>query len=274
MKTILVPADFSDSANFAMEYAIELAALSGAEIVILNVYHMPLPAGEMPLALVSPQEILGHSTKRIKELESAIRTMSQSRFQVRSLLRQGFAAEEIIVAAEEIKADLIVMGIQGTTSSAAVLMGSVATSVIRKAKTPVLTIPLNTQFKPVRNIAFAFDYNNEPGDKATEQLKTYAKFFNAEIQVVNIVGPEEVPSMESVIAGVKMEDSLATTPHNLHFPAGADVVHELKKFVRANQSDWLVMIPHTYNFLDRLFHKSVTKQAAFQIETPLLTIHD
>lgn len=274
MKTILVPTDFSDSANNAMEYALELASLSGAQIVMLNVYHMPLPAGEMPLALVSPQEILGHSTERIKELESAIRITAQGKFQVQSLVRQGFAAEEIVIAAEEIKADLIVMGIKGSTSSAAVLMGSVATAVIHKGKTPVLTIPVQVRFSTVRNIAFAFDCNNEPGDRPIAQLKAYAKLFNAGIQVVNIVEPEEVPDMKSAIAGVKLEDQLAATRHNLYFPAGTDVVQELKKFVRANHSDWLVMIPHTYNFLDGLFHKSVTKQAAFRMEVPVLTIHD
>jgi len=274
MKTILVPTDFSGVANNALEYAMALASGSGAEIVILNVYHMPVPAGEMPLALVSPQEIVGHSTERIEELESAMRIMSQGKFHVRSLLRQGFAAEEIVSVAKEINADLVVMGRKGATSSVAVLVGSVATAVLRKSKTPVLTIPSKARFKPVKNIALAFDYNNEPGDQVTELLKSLAKLFKAQIQVVNIVGPEEIPGMQAAIAGVRLEDGLATIPHQLHFKEGEDVVHELRKFIRVNQSDWLVMIPHTYNFLNNLFHKSITRQAAFHIEIPLLTIHD
>ncbi len=257
-----------------MEYAIELAAMSKAKIVILNVYHMPLPAGEMPLALVSPQEIIGHSTERIKELESAINIMAYGRFKVESLLRQGFAAEEIVVAAEEVNADIIVMGIQGTTSSAAILMGSVATTVISKVKTPVLTIPGKVRYSPVKNIAFALDYKNEPGDNAIEQLKAVADFFNAGLQVINIVGPDEVPDLEMASVGVRMEDKLEATKHNLFFPVGTDVVQELKKVVQAEHSDWLVLIPHEHNFFGRLFHKSVTKHSAFQIEIPLLTIHD
>jgi nucleotide-binding universal stress UspA family protein len=273
MKTILVPTDFSACAGNAMEYALELASLSGAQIVILNVYHMPLPAGEMPLALVSPQEIIGHSNEQIRELENAIRSTSQGRFPVRSLTRQGFASEEIVNVADEIKADLIVMGIKGTTSSAAVLMGSVATTVSRKGKTPVLIIPDKVRFQPVRNIAFAFDYKAEPGDNAAAQIKAYAKFFNAGIQVVNIAEPEEVPDTNMAIAGVRMEDKLATTRHHLYFTEGTDVAEELIKFVRTHHSDWLVMIPHTYNFPGALFHKSITKQTAFHLEIPLLTIH-
>lgn len=274
MKTILVPTDFSAAADNAVEYAIKLAAQSGANIVLMNVYHLPMPAGEMPLALVSPQEIISHSDARIRELETIVEVKSTGKFKVQTLVKQGFAAEEIVEAASAVNADLIVMGIKGTNSALGAAIGSVTTAVIKHSKTPVLSIPDSVVYKPVKYIAFAFDYNNEPGDRVTDQLKYYAEFFDATIQVINVVGSEEVPSLQMASAGVKMDDKLASTNHNLHYAEGTDVVQELKKFIQTSHSDWLVMIPHEYSFLKGLFHRSSTKQAAFNIDTPLLTIHD
>lgn len=274
MKTILVPTDFSDHASNALDYAIQLAIKSGANLVLMNVYHLPLPAGELPLALVSPQEIVSHSNARITELENSVRKTSAGKFHVKSIVKQGFAAEEIVSAASGINADVIVMGIKGSTSALSVAMGSITTDVIRRSHTPVLSVPASAAYSPVKNLAFAFDYSNEPDERVSEQLKAFAKFFDAQIQVVNIIGPEEIPGMQSAIAGVRMEEKLESAKHKLYFPVGTDVIHELDKFIRAHHSDLLVMVPHEYNFLSGLFHTSTTKQAAFRINTPLLTIHE
>ena len=65
---------------------------------------------------------------------------------VETRLRQGDAAEEILSSAEELGCDLIVMGTHGRSGLGRLLMGSVAESVLRKARCPVLTVksPLST----------------------------------------------------------------------------------------------------------------------------------
>jgi nucleotide-binding universal stress UspA family protein len=57
-----------------------------------------------------------------------------------SLLREGNAADEIRTVADEMKADLIVIGTHGRRGIARALLGSTAENVIRTVKTPVLTI--------------------------------------------------------------------------------------------------------------------------------------
>jgi nucleotide-binding universal stress UspA family protein len=274
MKTILVPTDYSDCANNALEYAIALAKTTGASITILNVYHLPAPAGEVPLMLISPAEILNVNKDRLKGLENAVCLACEGKLKVKSVLRQGFAAEEIGIVATEEKADLIVMGIKGSSSAVSTMMGSVATEVTKKVTQPVLVVPAEYSFRPVKKMVFAFDYISEPGEQATLQLKKYAELFSAELQIVNIVGKEEVPTLANAIAGVRMDDSLVGTPHQLFFQEGTDVIDELSNFIKTHDTDWLIMIPHNHVFLYRLFHKSTTKHAAFRINIPLLTIHE
>jgi nucleotide-binding universal stress UspA family protein len=65
-------------------------------------------------------------------------------------LAEGDAAAEIVRVADEIKADLVVMGTHGRTGLGRLLMGSVAEQVVRKAPCPVLTLttPFGASISP------------------------------------------------------------------------------------------------------------------------------
>ncbi|MBK7854728.1 MAG: universal stress protein [Bacteroidetes bacterium] len=47
MKKILVPVDFSDNSENALEYACELGKKLNAEVFILHSYHVPVPVSEV-----------------------------------------------------------------------------------------------------------------------------------------------------------------------------------------------------------------------------------
>jgi nucleotide-binding universal stress UspA family protein len=193
---------------------------------------------------------------------------------VASLHREGFAVEEIIAAAEEFKVDLIVMGIKGSTSALNIFMGSTTTSVISRSSVPVLTIPENARYKHIENIVFAYDYGKAPNDAVTALLNSYAKQFSATLHVVNVISPDEILQPATALAGVEMDDALATVPHKLYFKESKDIVEELNTFITKHHSDLLVMIPHHHSFLSGLLHQSTSKQAAFRTHVPLLTVHD
>jgi nucleotide-binding universal stress UspA family protein len=273
MKNILVTTDFSEAADNALEYALNLGAATGAAVIILNVYHIPLPAGQVPLMLVSPHEILEQTHERLKELAAATRTAYEHKFAVHSIARQGFAADEIPAAAAELKADLIVMGTTGTGSALATLLGSVTTEVMKRSSVPVLVIPASAQYAAVRQIAFAFDYQ-QPCERTTTLLKHYAELFGAELSIVNVVTPQTKQDAINAAAGLAMDDALATTPHRLYFLEGTDVLLELSRFSEQHHSDWLVVVPHVHGFFHALYHRSISKGAAMRIHIPVLSIHE
>lgn len=270
---IIVPTDFSPAAGNALEYAFNLAAETAGSVTILNVYHVPLPAGEVPLMLISPHEILDKTNERLNELVAAAQTAFEGKFTVSSLSRQGFAAEEIAAVADELKADLVVMGTQGATSSLAALLGSVTVEVMKKTQVPVLVVPLHACYTPVKQIVFAFDYNL-PCTRAAAWLNRYAKMFEVELSIVNVVTPDTEADPKAAEAGVLLDESLAATPHHLHFLSGADVLQELSRFIHERKPDWLVVVPRTHGFFQSLFHRSVAGQAAMRIDIPVLSIHE
>jgi nucleotide-binding universal stress UspA family protein len=73
-------------------------------------------------------------------LENVVARRKGSKTQVDGVLREGVAWEEINKLADEIDADLIVIGTHGRKGLARALLGSVAENVVRTATRPVLTI--------------------------------------------------------------------------------------------------------------------------------------
>jgi universal stress protein A len=137
MKTILYPTDFSADARPAFEVACALAGERQGQLVVLHVERPPLTSlggttGVPPLPNEYGRERLWNELKAIQP--------SRADIVVEHRLEYGDPAKKILEVAQEIGANLIVMGTHGRTGVRRLLMGSVAEQVVRKAPCPVLTV--------------------------------------------------------------------------------------------------------------------------------------
>jgi nucleotide-binding universal stress UspA family protein len=134
-KTILIPTDFSPSANEATRIACSLARAHGSKLFLLHVAQRPITnVGGMP---VPPPPALDWSALK-NELDRVAAGMKD--VEVESRLVEGEPADTIVNVARERGTDLIVIGSHGRTGLSRLLMGSVAEHVVRKAGCPVLTV--------------------------------------------------------------------------------------------------------------------------------------
>ncbi len=141
-KRILSPVDFSETSTHAFDYAVALAERLGAELQVLHVYQMPaylMPEGiyEIPVDI---------DTGLVEKLRTQLNTFVDRRVadKVRTTktVAEGVPYIEIVRQANELKADLVVIGTHGRTGVAHLLMGSVAERVVRTCDVPVMTIRL------------------------------------------------------------------------------------------------------------------------------------
>ncbi len=151
---ILVPTDGSKTARKAAKYAIELAKLSGATVIILNVidragFISPAVPGFVSPSLprvTHPEHLMEPLEDYLKEVAKAdmndiAKICEQNGVQSRSVIRLGHPVEAIVKEAEKSKADLIVIGSHGRSALKAALLGSVTFGVIHKdSKIPVLVV--------------------------------------------------------------------------------------------------------------------------------------
>ncbi|MBL8753249.1 MAG: universal stress protein [Planctomycetes bacterium] len=139
---ILCPTDFSPVAAAALERATMLARTFGAELILVHVVQtFAYPVFDLGLVGVMPQ-LQEEQVQRARERLEQTKAGLGSGLVVRTDLRTGDAREQVLAAARDAKADLIVMGTHGHTGLAHVLLGSTTERVVRLAECPVLTVRL------------------------------------------------------------------------------------------------------------------------------------
>jgi nucleotide-binding universal stress UspA family protein len=137
---ILVPTDFSETAERVLDYAVALAAKLDARIHVVHVIGIPaLGIPEIGLALTSTM-----MDSMVRGNQAALDQLVDKRRDQAAfgevMLRTGDARDMILQAAEEVGADLIVMGTHGRRGISRALLGSVAEMIVRTARCPVLTV--------------------------------------------------------------------------------------------------------------------------------------
>jgi nucleotide-binding universal stress UspA family protein len=138
IRTILVPTDFSECSRAAVEQAAQFAQIFGADIRLLHIMEPPMYGLDFTLSQPeSPPGLREILTEKMRGLTEGLRKLgisAEGRFGI------GVPFLEILQAAKDQAADLIVMGTHGRTGLAHLLLGSTAERVIQRAHCPVLTV--------------------------------------------------------------------------------------------------------------------------------------
>ncbi len=137
---ILVPHDFSESSATAIRYAADWARALDAEITLLHVVE-PVVYPEFYSVDVLPDDLMGRLTTRSEEaLRKAAAELAET-VPTHTAVAVGRASDTITSYVDPEKFDLVVMATRGLSGLEHVLLGSVAESVLRRCRVPMLTIP-------------------------------------------------------------------------------------------------------------------------------------
>jgi nucleotide-binding universal stress UspA family protein len=139
-RRILVPIDFTEVSAHALDWAMELAASVGASITVMHSYAIPVVGFPDGALIPTPQVATDLGTAAADALEAAVKPKRGGKVPIDTVLREGDAWEEIVNTADEINADLIVIGTHGRHGLARALLGSTAEHVVRTSHRPVLTL--------------------------------------------------------------------------------------------------------------------------------------
>jgi nucleotide-binding universal stress UspA family protein len=143
IRSILLPTDFSECANYALSYASEFAREAGASIICVHVIEPVVPTVGYsgvtePLPMTDISEQLEESATR--ELPKIAEHEACAGLAVEEVIAHGDASSEIVRVARERKVDLIVIASHGRTGLGRILFGSTAEQVVRHAPCPVLVV--------------------------------------------------------------------------------------------------------------------------------------
>lgn len=138
-KKILVAVDFSEPSKKALQHAVSLANLYGAELCLAHVVEPASFMHDMSNVMVSKSNKEIAAEARASLLTCADANVPSS-VPVRTEVRVGKPFNEISELAQKLKADLIVIATHGYTGLKHVMLGSTAERVVRHAPCPVLVV--------------------------------------------------------------------------------------------------------------------------------------
>ncbi len=277
MKTILVPTDYSEAANNAMRYAIELAKQLDAKLILFHSYHRPILLSSLAL-LFADDELKKINLERLKAEVDTIKQECCKEVETKIIAYNGRnAIEGILKIVGEHKVDYIVMGTTGVNSHTESPIGSTTISVITKTKTPVFVIPKDAKFKKIEKFVFAHSYSGTTPKNVAEEIKVLCDAFESQLIIYGkpeLQGVENSNKVDSVIDNEFAKSGISTVNHVFSFSEEEDQTNEINSFVEFNKADIVAMVPSSSKSFSTIFRQNNAPATTFHSRPPLLILHD
>ncbi len=195
MKTILVPTDFSEQANNALDFACQMASKSDdTEVRVLHIIE-GVSSGSYnttgEVGYVNSEHELFMVQYIRKRKDDIAELVSQDKFNgisVSTDIQVGNPYKNISRTISDIAADMVIMGTQGSTGLEEVLIGSNTEKVVRYAHCPVITVKQPVNLDDIDNIVLATNLNEDQAHLISE-LKKFQRLCGAKIHLLKVNTP-------------------------------------------------------------------------------------
>lgn len=278
MKKILFPTDLSDAANHAFIYALQLADKWQASITTLHVYQ-ELQVGDvhLPGSLYNFYQTMDlYSFQNYKDSIPVLVDLAEKNdmghIEVRHMLQEGEVVKNILEAADQEAADMIVLGTTGARGLKEIFLGSVAGEILENATCPVLAVPAKAEFDgTIDNIAYATGYQAADVD-ALHKLVELFESFNPNFHCISV---DLAHTANWTHQMEEFKQTVGETAQPIHYQVidSTDIQKGITDYLADKQIDIITMLTHKRNFIQELFNYSKTKALAYHASTPVLALH-
>lgn len=270
IRRVLLPTDYSDTAQRALGFARRFADAHGAE---LHVLYARVPGDDINCPTDPDSEAwLGGPAQHVVQAE-----------------REGDAVADVIFDyAEEIAADLVVMGTHGRKGIERAMLGSVAEKVVRRAHCPVLTVPPDAGANGIERIVVPVDFS-EHATLALAHAAALAEEFGARLDAlhvvydvtfpsayglepVGVIGPEVLDRSREALARLVSEVVPAGVRWEAHTEVGYAAT-DIVRFAERHAAGLIVMTTHGWTGLKHFLLGSVTEKVVRHASCPVFRVH-
>ena len=260
MNTILVPTDFSGSAENAMYYAAQLAQNINASVFLTNIYQLPVSMSDAPVLLVSAEELKQSADAGLERAQELLQKQYAT-VDVQTESRLGDLADELNDLCDQINPFAIVVGNDGASGFERFFFGSSALAIIRHAKVPVIAVPnVTISFKGF-NIALAVDDSGLGNQQNT--IKNFVEQLKSQLHIIH------VQTKNNTTDYVDLLPELNPVYHTIK---DEDFVHGIQSYLQSNNIDLLIILPHKHSAVERLFFKTHTVELIEKLKLPIVTV--
>jgi nucleotide-binding universal stress UspA family protein len=275
MKKILVPVDFSEHSEYALEVAANLAKKIDGEILVI---HM-LGLSDAILTKDESQEFLEakfYMELARKRFSEFLNKPYLKGVKLSETVQNYKIFSEIGEVAKEQDVDLIVMGSHGTSGLSEIFVGSNTEKVVRTAETPVLVIKEQRADFKMEKAVFAFDFRLESISAYHRAIKFFSSF-KTDITLVHVNLPG-INFLNTTEINKEIQAFLRTAHHgdvpaNIHIEKVCDYSVEdgVYNYAQDSHADLIVIPTHGRSGLAHFFKGSIGEDIANHVKMPVIT---
>lgn len=261
--TILVPTDFSDVSEFAIDHAIEIGKILNHKICLLHVY-APRSIGSDKLVMVR------------EELEAKAEAIHNwTGLEVKTMILEGDFLHVIGEVAENLNAEFIVMGIHGKKGTQQFVGGN-AYKIISNARIPVLIVKHMHHHVGYKNIVLPVDFSKKRSHRIIQAI-FIARYFGATVRVFGYLSssnPSKIIKKEALLKGITdvfVSERIPVTT-DLWINPGFDWSDALLKYADDIDADLIMIVADKAPRVPEFFHTSKTERILDNADIPILTV--
>jgi nucleotide-binding universal stress UspA family protein len=272
MKQILVATDFSSTAANAAEYAADMAMAINAELFLLHAYQLPVIYTEIPVAALD-EDITAQAETSMRELKEKLSQRTNSQVVIRTEVRTGFFFQELNAVCDRVKPYTVIMGSQGKTAAERLLFGGHTVYAMKHLEWPLITVPPKVRFSSIKKIGLACDFADVVATTPVDEIKKLVHDFNAELHILN-TGKQSEFEPQVIFESALMQEMLGSLKPEYHFITNRNIDEGILRFSEENHIDLLIVLPKRHDFIERLLHKSHTRQFVLHSHVPVMALHE
>lgn len=273
MKKILFPTDFSETANNAFIFALNIAQKNNAVIYVLHIYKSPIINSRIPAEFISKYNLDAElkSFENFKDKSKAMHKFADengfSDVELKLILREGYFTKNINEFVDEEKdIDLVVMGTNGASSYLEkTFFGSNTVNTIENLNIPVLSVPAKAKINQEKTIAFTTLFK-EKDKEALEQLIKITQRFETKIYCLH-VNKNNKDLDKVLIEWKKHFEGKPVVFEILNYEGSLN--KSILNFVKENNIGMIAAVSRNLNFFEELFSPSFTKSISYESDIPI-----
>jgi nucleotide-binding universal stress UspA family protein len=277
MKKILVPTDFSQTADAALDFAVNLAQKYNAHITLLHAVYTAYGA-EIRVTNASTYIDTAFDTEKLRAEIANFETMCKDRIAKAHypLMTYQIASGKVVPTttgiAQDEGYDLIVMGTRGDAHDDEWFVGSNAEKIVRTAHCPVLSIRRKLKHTDIKKIVLACDLEAKK-DLPIETIKTWQTLFEADLNLVYVNTPINFTTTREIHRHVH-NFAKKYTLDNYTFHLYCDYTEDdgINHFAESIDADLIIVISERKQGFARLLSGSVSEGVVYGAKIPVLTI--
>lgn len=273
MKKILVPTDFSENAENALQIAAQLAQKFKSEIYLLHMIELPSnesgPLGERRSNDLP--EALGFMKLAKKRFTEILSRPYLKDIKVREIVEFHQAFEGIMETSREHGCDFIVMGSKGASGFKEMFIGSNTEKVVRTSEIPVLVIKDARPNFAVRDFVFATNLDNS-NKRTLEKVVEFAKLMDARLHLLYInTANEFITSKDTDTYLEKYVEDIDFDNYEFHIYNDDSVEQGVLNFAKKINADLIGIATHGRKGLSHFFNGSISEDLVNHAHSPVIT---